>query len=92
MFGRQYCNICRGHVADQRCVGVQSASDDTHSHVTVGDDSDQPLSLVDDWQRANILLIHQPRSLAHRHLRCHRPRPLRHHFCNLRSHHRPFRI
>ena len=71
-------DIARGHVADNRGVGVQPAGDDAHGHVTVGDDADQPLSLVDHRQRADVFFIHQPRGLAHGGSCCHGARPLGH--------------
>jgi hypothetical protein len=54
MVGGECNDISRRHVANHCCVGVEPATDDTDGHVTVGDDSDQPLWPVDYRQRADV--------------------------------------
>src|SRR5437764_11706322 len=63
---------------------------DANRHVTIGDDPDQPGSLLDDRERADVLLLHQLRSLTYQRLGRDSVRPLRHHLADLRLHDRPF--
>src|SRR5438552_749327 len=59
---------------------------DAKRYVTLGDDPREPRFLVDDRERTDVFLLHQPRRVTNRCLRRHSARPLRHYFVDLRSH------
>ena len=79
-------HVSRGDLANARCLRIKAAPDDAKRDVTVGDDSDQPRSLLDDRERTDVFLLHQSRRLTNRRFRRDGARPLRHHLNDLRSH------